>query len=61
MNQVRKYVYTALTITMSVNGTTRMPHRLSGIIYVEVTIEKYTLSNDLALGTVAGSAVIIIS
>jgi hypothetical protein len=61
VNQVRMPVYTPLTMTTSGKGTARIPDGLSGIVYVGVTTEQYTSANDLALGTIAGPAITIVS
>ena len=61
VNQVNVPVYTPLKITANGTGTTSVPSGLSGIAFAVVTTQQYDNVNDLALGTMAGPAVVPIS
>jgi hypothetical protein len=61
VNQVDKPMYTPLTITGSGKGTASMPQRMNGIVFVAIAAEQYRNANDLALGTIAGPAVVVVS
>jgi len=61
VNQVNTPVYTPLTMTSSGTGTARMPQGMNGIAFVALTTEQYADVDDLALGTLAGPAIVIAS
>ena len=61
VNQVDEPVYTPLVMTTSGKGTARMPQGMNGTAFVAITTEQYANVNDLALGTLAGPAVVIAS
>ncbi|KAF2260222.1 hypothetical protein CC78DRAFT_547702 [Lojkania enalia] len=61
VNQANKPVYTPLTNTSEGKGTARMPQGLSGITFVAITTEQFTDVDDLAQGTIAGPAVVVVS
>lgn len=42
-------------------GRTRIAQDISGIAYVAITTDQYAAVGDLALGTLAGPAVIVVS
>ena len=61
VNQANKPVYTPLTITSKGKGTARVPQGMSGMAFVAITTEQYANVDDLALGTLAGPAFIVVS
>ncbi|KAL6406238.1 putative sexual development protein [Ilyonectria robusta] len=60
VNQVNAPVYTLMNVTEMGKGTAEVPQGLTGIVYAVVTVEEYNHVNDLALGAIAGPAVISI-
>ncbi len=61
VNQANKPVYTPLTNTSRGKGIAKMPQGLSGITFVAITTEQFTDVDDLAQGTIAGPAVVLVS
>ncbi|KAB2099716.1 hypothetical protein AG0111_0g12045 [Alternaria gaisen] len=61
VNQANKPVYTPLTNTSRGKGTAKVPQGLSGITFVAITTEQFTDVDDLARGTIAGPAVVVVS
>jgi hypothetical protein len=61
VNQANKPVYTPLTNTSKGKGTARIPQELSSITFVAITTEQFTDVDDLAQGTIAGPAVVVVS
>jgi Ferritin-like domain len=61
VNQVDKPMYTPITIITSGKGTARMPQGMNGIAFVAVTTKQFENIDDLALGTLAGPAVVVVS
>jgi hypothetical protein len=54
-------MYTPLTNTSEGKGTAKMLQGLSSITFVAITTEQFTDVDDLAQGTIAGPAVVVVS
>jgi hypothetical protein len=61
VNQVNEPAYTPLNITNNGRGTASVPPGMNGIAFAVITTQRYSNTNDLILGTMAGPVVIPVS
>ncbi len=61
VHQLNEPVYTPLEITGRGEGTARLPPEMNGVAFAVATVQKPNNVNDLALATMAGPVLVLLS
>jgi Ferritin-like domain len=61
VNQLNNPVYTPLKITNRGKGTARLPPEMNGVAFAVITVQTPNNVNDLALATMAGPVLVLLS